>query len=68
MNQAESINIDLPRLMTVEPLETADTFVGQSESYGLLGIYGGHFIVSEFRFVDLFAAEGISGAFKDGLS
>jgi hypothetical protein len=40
MNQAESINIDLPRLMTVEPLETADTFVGQSESYGLLDIYG----------------------------
>ncbi|MFP6802684.1 MAG: hypothetical protein VCA12_06045 [Pseudomonadales bacterium] len=44
MNQAESINIDLPRLMTVEPLETADTFVGQSESYGLLDIYGGHFV------------------------
>jgi acyl-CoA thioesterase-2 len=44
MNQAESINIDLPRLMTVEPLETANTFVGQSESYGLLGIYGGHFV------------------------
>ena len=30
--------------MTVEPLETANTFVGQSEPYGLLGIFGGHFV------------------------
>ena len=44
MNQKESINIDLPELMTVEPLETSNTFVGQPESYDLLGIYGGHFV------------------------
>jgi len=44
MEQAESINVDLPGLMTVEPLETANTFVGQSESYGLLGVYGGRFV------------------------
>jgi len=45
MNPSESANIDLPRLMSVQPLETVDTFVGQPESYGLLGIYGGHFVV-----------------------
>jgi acyl-CoA thioesterase len=33
--------------MTVEPLEPANTFVWQSESYGLLGIYGGHFVVQD---------------------
>ena len=44
MSQAESINIDLPRLMSIQPLETANAFVGQSKSYGLLGIYGEHFV------------------------
>jgi|TARA_B110000305_G_scaffold113309_1_gene127511 acyl-CoA thioesterase-2 len=44
MSHAERNTIDLPRLMTVEPLETVNTFVGQAESYGLLGIYGGHFV------------------------
>jgi acyl-CoA thioesterase II len=34
MNPSESAYIDLPRLMSVQPLET----------YGLLGIYGGHFV------------------------
>ena len=36
--------IDLPELMSVVPGDAPDTFVGQPESYGALGIYGGHFI------------------------
>lgn len=34
----------LTELMSVEPAEVADTFVGQAEAYGRLGIYGGHFV------------------------
>lgn len=35
---------DLPDLMWVEKTDANDTFVGQPESYGRLGIYGGHFL------------------------
>jgi acyl-CoA thioesterase II len=37
-------NLTLPQLMTVSAGETKDVFVGQAESYGRLGIYGGHFL------------------------
>ena len=30
--------------MSVQLFETANAFVGQSKPYGLLGIYGGHFV------------------------
>jgi len=37
-------DIDLPELMTVRPLAEADCFEGLPETYGMLGIYGGHFV------------------------
>jgi len=45
MNLNESIELDLPTLMSVtaKPNEP-DTFMGQSENYGPIGIYGGHFV------------------------
>ncbi len=38
------IEFDLPTLMSVAPGDKNDQFVGQPESYGMLGIYGGHFV------------------------
>ncbi|MDG1444106.1 MAG: thioesterase family protein [Pseudomonadales bacterium] len=44
MSKREVIDFDLPTLMSVESGEKDDQFIGQSESYGMLGIYGGHFV------------------------
>ena len=44
MNQINVDQLDLPRLMTVQPGDKPDTFIGVPESYGRLGIYGGHFL------------------------
>jgi acyl-CoA thioesterase-2 len=38
------MDLSLAQLMSVEPAETTDEFVGRPESYGALGIYGGHFV------------------------
>jgi acyl-CoA thioesterase-2 len=38
------MELTLVQLMAVEPAETTDTFVGLSESYGVIGVYGGHFL------------------------
>lgn len=37
-------NLSLPELMSVSPSEQTDVFIGLPESYGQLGIYGGHFL------------------------
>ncbi|MFT4711705.1 MAG: acyl-CoA thioesterase-2 [Candidatus Azotimanducaceae bacterium] len=45
MNQANIAAMDLPTLMSVTPKPDApEIFVGQPESYGAIGIYGGHFV------------------------
>ncbi|MFT7687721.1 MAG: acyl-CoA thioesterase-2 [Candidatus Azotimanducaceae bacterium] len=48
MNQIEPALIDLPQLMhvTASPSEQSryECFIGQPESYGAIGIYGGHFV------------------------
>lgn len=38
------MELNLPELMSVSATEALDVFVGQQESYGRLGIYGGHFL------------------------
>lgn len=38
------MDLTLAQLMAVEPANTPDTFVGLPETYGALGIYGGHFL------------------------
>lgn len=38
------MDLTLAQLMSVEPIESADEFVGRPESYGYIGIYGGHFL------------------------
>ena len=38
------MELNLPELMSVEATESPDVFVGKAESYGRLGIYGGHFL------------------------
>lgn len=38
------MEVNLPELMSVEASEAPDVFVGKAESYGRLGIYGGHFL------------------------
>ena len=45
MNQINPISVDLPTLMSVIPKpDCPDTFLGEPENYGLIGIYGGHFV------------------------
>ena len=44
MTNPSIADIDLAALMQVEPTEVPNTFVGKPESYGMLGIYGGHFV------------------------
>ena len=36
--------LSLMQLMSVEAAEEEDHFLGQAEAYGLMGIYGGHFV------------------------
>lgn len=36
--------LSLPELMSVKATDEKDVFVGEQESYGRLGIYGGHFV------------------------
>lgn len=36
--------LSLVELLTVEPAEGVDVFVGHSESYGVIGVYGGHLV------------------------
>lgn len=38
------MDLTLAQLMAVEATDTADTFVGLPESYGPIGVYGGHFL------------------------
>tara|TARA_R110002073_G_scaffold5880_13_gene35822 strand:- start:756 stop:1595 length:840 start_codon:yes stop_codon:yes gene_type:complete len=38
------MELNLPELMSVTATEAPDVFVGKAESYGRLGIYGGHFL------------------------
>jgi acyl-CoA thioesterase-2 len=38
------MDLTLAQLLSVEPAEMVDEFVGRPESYGALGIYGGHFV------------------------
>jgi acyl-CoA thioesterase-2 len=44
MSAPDNSGLSLGDLMRVEPTDTADVFVGRTEAYGLLGIYGGHFL------------------------
>lgn len=44
MIELKKMELNLPELMSVAATEAADVFVGQPESYGRLGIYGGHFL------------------------
>lgn len=44
LNEKESMALPLIELMTVEPAESVDVLVGTSEAYGVIGIYGGHFV------------------------
>lgn len=34
----------LIELMTVEPAESVDVLARASEAYGVIGVYGGHFV------------------------
>lgn len=45
MNTApDNADLSLAELMAVEPADATDVFTGRTEAYGLLGIYGGHFL------------------------
>lgn len=44
MSTPDNTGLSLGDLMRVEATDTADVFVGRTEVYGLLGIYGGHFL------------------------
>jgi acyl-CoA thioesterase-2 len=44
MIELKPMELNLPELMSVEATEAPDVFVGKPESYGRLGIYGGHFL------------------------
>jgi acyl-CoA thioesterase-2 len=44
MIELKPMDLNLPELMSVSATEATDVFVGQPESYGRLGIYGGHFL------------------------
>lgn len=38
------MTLSLPELMSVKKTDEHDVFIGEQESYGRLGIYGGHFV------------------------
>jgi acyl-CoA thioesterase-2 len=44
MNQLNPAAMDLPAIMSVVDTDERDVFVGQPETYGSMGIFGGHFL------------------------
>lgn len=44
MSAPDNTGLALAELMSVEATDTPDIFTGRTEAYGLLGIYGGHFL------------------------
>ena len=42
--QSSHIGLSLTELMRVNPTEKPDVFVAKTETYGPVGIYGGHFL------------------------
>lgn len=44
METKNTADLSLAEFMSVSPTGDSDVFVGQTEEYGMLGIYGGHFV------------------------
>ncbi|MEZ5343056.1 MAG: hypothetical protein R2706_16915 [Acidimicrobiales bacterium] len=42
MPSADTSNLTLAEFMSVLPTEDPSVFIGRTEEYGMLGIYGGH--------------------------